>query len=335
MTETVHENCLFFLKFANRAFIKQGFNGFVLNHMYIAFSRREMLIIKPVSEIMSRLDCCLTPADTLLDAVKIMNEKKWNTIPVVNSAGKLIGVFTRSSLYSMIMSGLSVETTINDFIKKDRGTVLEDVDSALLDTVVTTSRIGTGIVVNKKGEPVGLLTKSAAVLNYVKKTELLKEQLEKVIDTSKLGALMTDAFNKIIFVNEKCTEIIGEPKDKILNHYIETFIPQVHMYDYEEKEVHFRIAFQSSNYMVRLSKYDAANGKQGLIAMFQDVSELEQLAEELETEKKWITLLQSVIENAYDGVVMINEKEEIIFISPSLVELFDLCLLYTSPSPRD
>ena len=122
------------------------------------------MIIKPVSEIMSRLDCCLTPADTMLDAVKIMNEKKWNTIPVVNSAGKLIGVFTRSSLYSMIMSGLSTETKINEFIKKDRGTVLEDVDSALLDTVVTTSRIGTAIVVNKKGEPVGLLTKSDAVL---------------------------------------------------------------------------------------------------------------------------------------------------------------------------
>ena len=58
--------------------------------------------------------------------------------------------------------------------------------------------------------------------------------------------------------------------------------------------------------------------------MFQNVSELEKLTAELESQKKWKTLLQSVIHNAYDGLVMINEQEEITFISPSLLELFEL-----------
>ena len=35
-------------------------------------------------------------------------------------------------------------------------------------------------------------------------------------------------------------------------------------------------------------------------------------------------MLKSVIHNAYDGLVMINEAEEITFISPSLTELFEL-----------
>ena len=64
--------------------------------------------------------------------------------------------------------------------------------------------------------------------------------------------------------------------------------------------------------------------KEGYIALFQNVSELEKLSAELESQKKWETLLKSVIDNAYDGLVMINEAEEITFISPSLTELFEL-----------
>ena len=280
-------------------------------------------MIKSVKEIMSKLEYCLTPTDTLFDAVEIMNHKKWNTIPVINSSGKLIGVFTRSSLYSMLLAEVPKQTPISDYIKKAVGTVLEDVDSELLRRFISNSPVGTGIVVNKKGEPVGLLTKTDAVLNYLKETHLLKEQIETALLTSKLGAIMTDEYNRIIYVNEKCSEIIGKKESELLHQYLQTIIPHVTIF-HDQKEAHFRMDFQSEHYMIRLSSYNTANGNQGMIALFQNVSELEHLAQELETEKKWKTILQSVINNAYDGLVMINEKEEIIFISPSLIELFEL-----------
>ena len=287
---------------------------------------------KTVKDIMSRLDCYLSPENTLLEAASLMNEKKWNTVPVVNSSGKLIGVFTRSSLYQMLLENAHNETAVSDYIRKDEGTVLEDVDAALLDQVIGSSRIGTGIVVNKSGEPVGLVTKTDAVMNYVAKTQLLKGQLEKVLHTSKLGAIMTDEYKQVIFINDKGLEILGRPEDEVMNMRIGTIIPHVNVFE-EEKEMHVRMCFQDQHYMVRLSRYDTATGKQGIIAMLQDVSELEQLAEELETEKKWKTLLQSVIHNAYDGLVMINEKEEITFISPSLIELFELSEKKTALAP--
>ena len=68
----------------------------------------------------------------------------------------------------MILSDVSKDTPISDYIKKAVGTVLEDVDSELLETMIAKSRVGTGIIINKSGKPVGLFTKANAVMNYVK-----------------------------------------------------------------------------------------------------------------------------------------------------------------------
>ena len=272
---------------------------------------------------MSPLEHCLSPTNTLRDAIEIMHNQKWNTVPVTNQSGKLIGVFTRSSMYQMILSNVSKDTPISDYIKKAVGTVLEDVNSESLEKMIARSRVGTGIIINKSGKPVGLFTKTNAVMNFVKETQILKSQLEKVMDTSNLGAIMTDENGTIIFANEKCAEMVGVAMSDILGEDVETFIPPVKTYG-NEREAHFPMVFHQQHFIVRLSKYSIEDIKEGYIALLQNVSELEKLTMELESQKKWKTLLQSVIHNAYDGLVMINENEEITFISPSLLELFNL-----------
>ncbi|MBD3107967.1 sigma 54-interacting transcriptional regulator [Bacillus sp. AGMB 02131] len=272
---------------------------------------------------MTPMEQCLFPHNTFLDAVEMMKDTKWNTIPVINSTGKLIGVYTRSSLHQMIMENVGHETPISDYIKKDVGTILEDVNTELLSTFIMKSRIGTGIVVNKQGEPIGLITKTDVVMNYVQETQFLKEKLEKVLFTSNLGAIMTDEDQNIIFANERIADYVGIQKNELLKHSLADIIPQIKTME-GDKEATFRMRFQSEHFIVRVSKYNISDDQQGFIILLQNVSELEHLTAELESEKKWKTILQSVINNAYDGLVMINEKEEIIFISPSLIELFDL-----------
>jgi len=269
------------------------------------------------------MEQCLTPNNSFFEAVEMMKNTKLNTIPVINSTGKLIGVFTRSSLYQMLMADLDKDTLISDYIRQDIGTILEDVNTDLLGSFIMKSRVGTGIVVNKQGEPIGLVTKTDAVMNYVQETQFLKEKLEKVLYTSNLGAIMTDENKMIIFVNERCAKMIGKAEADILQQNLDAIIPNCKEMN-SEKETTFRMRFQSEHFIVRLSKYNVSDDKQGYITLLQNVSELENLAQELETEKKWKTILQSVINNAYDGLVMINEKEEVIFISPSLIELFDI-----------
>jgi transcriptional regulator with PAS, ATPase and Fis domain len=163
---------------------------------------------------MTPVEKCLSPDHTLFEALQFMKDSKWNTVPVSNPANKeLLGVFTRSSLYQMLLADLQKNTPIKNYIIRDVGTMLEDTTIEELDKLLIDSKVGTGIVINHNREPVGLFTQTDAVMNYLNESKLLK---------------------------------------------------------------------------------------------------------------KWKTILQSVLHNAYDGLVMINEKEEISFISPSLIELFEL-----------
>nr|WP_263326457.1 sigma 54-interacting transcriptional regulator [Neobacillus sp. Marseille-Q6967] len=281
--------------------------------------------MKTVGEIMTRVESCLTPGNTLFEALLFMKNSKWNTVPVIDSitTKNLVGVFTRSSLYNMLLADLNKNTPILNYIIEDVGTILVDTPVEGLDQILLDSRVGTGIVINGRNEPVGLLTQNDALKNYLQESNLLKGQLETVLHTSNLGAMMTDEYHMIIFVNSRLVEMIGLNEKNILHQKIEHLLPNLKELG-DKKEIQFRVRFHSEHFIVRVSKYDMTNAKEGLIILLQNVSILENLAQELETVKKWRTILQSVIHNAYDGLVMVNEKQEIIFISPSLLELFDL-----------
>ncbi|MDR7075719.1 transcriptional regulator with PAS, ATPase and Fis domain [Neobacillus niacini] len=169
-----------------------------------------------VRNLMTPIQEYLQPNQTLHDAIFLMNKYRLNTLPVVDTSEKLIGVFTRSVLYQQLLLNKEMETAIGKFIKKDIGTISEDISVKELEKQIAVSEVGTGFVVDKTGKPIGVIDKADAVKSYLQKTQLLTEQL------------------------------------------------------------------------------------------------------------KWKSLLQTVIENSYDGFVMVNEKGNITFVSPSLIELFDL-----------
>ena len=101
---------------------------------------------------------------------------------------------------------------------------------------------------------------------------------------------MTDEKNRIIFVNEKCAEMIGIPYPSLINESLEMFIPQLEQFS-GEMEAHFPMVFHSEHYMVRLSRYDLESGRQGYISLFQNVSELENLTRELKFQTKYLALI--------------------------------------------
>ncbi|MBB6446597.1 sigma-54-dependent Fis family transcriptional regulator [Bacillus benzoevorans] len=272
---------------------------------------------------MTPVDKCLTSEHTLLETIVYMNEYKWNTLPVVNSANKLVGVFTRSILFQMLLSHESMDTPIGNYVKKDIGTISNHTTVEQLEEYIAVSEVGTGFVVNDEGVPIGLISKSAAVKSFLQKTRMLKEQLERILQNSNLGAFMADDAQRIIFINDNLEKMIGVPESTLLNKKVIDVFPDW-IIPVGVNEVHFQEKIGSQTFMIRLSKFNMTNGKQGLIALFQNISELENMAQELATIKTLKSLLQTVIDHSYDGLVMINAVGKITFTSPSLLELFEL-----------
>ncbi len=60
----------------------------------------------------------LSPEDTLENAVRALKQTKLNMLPVVNSAGELMGVFTRTNLYNALLNKASLTSIIEPWIVK-------------------------------------------------------------------------------------------------------------------------------------------------------------------------------------------------------------------------
>ena len=173
----------------------------------------------------------LHPDQTLHEAILLMNKYRLNTLPVVDSSKKLIGVFTRSILYHMLLTNKKMETRIGKFIKKAIGTISEDTSVENLEEQIAVSKVGTGFVVNTEGKPIGVIDKSDAVKSFLQKTQLLTEQLkwksllQTVIDNSYDGLVMVNESGNITFISPSFVELFDLNEKEVEDVPIDTIFP--------------------------------------------------------------------------------------------------------------
>ncbi|MBT2663524.1 sigma-54-dependent Fis family transcriptional regulator [Bacillus sp. ISL-45] len=269
-------------------------------------------------DIVTPVDCKVTEKTTLREALGIFKEMKWNLLPVTDAERNLQGVFTRSGLYQMILDGSPLEAPIQPYIKKQARSIRIDTPYREIERIVKTSKVGTGVVLDEQDKVIGLLTKTDMVVALLKSANTLKDQLETILQHSNIGVLMTDGRMKVVYANDAFAKISGRSVDSIMSSEIGEIFPGLLN---EDNSPHHYEKFKS---ILHISSYETVNNEEGKILLFQDISEFEKMAEELETVKKLKLTIETTLENAYDGILMTDEKNMITMVSPPLLELFSL-----------
>lgn len=269
-------------------------------------------------DIVTRVDCTVTEETTLREAIQLIRLKKWNVLPVTDAGEKLKGIFTRSGLYQMVLDGNPLDAPIKNYIKEEVQTIRIDTPYDQIEERVKTSKVGTGVVLDQEGRVVGLLTKTEMVMSLLKSANSLKEQLEKILKHSNIGVLMTDEKGRIIYTNEALLKISSRSEESILGQELQAVF---HGLPLDSGQHRYSERYKS---ILHITSYETVSHEQGKIILFQDVSELEELAEELQAVKKLKLTVETVLEHAYDGILMTDEQGKITMVSPPLLELFNL-----------
>lgn len=272
---------------------------------------------------MTPVDCAINEATPIRKAIEIMKQKKWNVIPVTDLDGKLIGIFTRSELFQMMLEEKALTEPIRNYIKKEVESIQFNTSYDEIKEIVQKSRVGTGVVVDEDERVIGLLTKTDMVMVLLRSSNMLKEQLETILESSHLGVLMTDGDKRLIYVNDQFSKMINKPKEELVNQFFHVMFPEVKVNSKESFYVS-KVAVGDQQTMLRLSFYRTVGQREGMIALFQEITELEQMAQELQTVKNLKQTLDTAIDHAYDGILMIDEKKKVTMASSSLLDLFNL-----------
>ncbi|MEH7482163.1 sigma 54-interacting transcriptional regulator [Neobacillus drentensis] len=215
--------------------------------------------MRQIKELITPVDCIVTENTTLVEAISLMNKKKWNLLPVSDVGRKLVGVFTRSSLFQMVLDENPLTTPIKKYIKAQVETLPINTPYEKIELIVKNSQVGTGVVIDDQEHVVGILTKTDMVISLLqtsqelKTVKTLKRTLETALDHAYDGIVMTDEKKNIQMVSPPLLELFNLQPEAVLYHPVSEVLPELQLdnvYQSETAEVSEFLEINGIKYIV-------------------------------------------------------------------------------------
>jgi len=163
-----------------------------------------------------------------------------------------------------------------------------------------------------------------------KKVSWIKEHVlneAAILNSIHNAVIAIDHKGRIVFYNATCERVIGVPEDKALGRLVSESIPYTGLMKVLQTGVaHIGRKFVSGNslFVVNRSPVIWEGNIIGAIGVLQDITELQSIAEELESVKELKGTLETIFESGNDGYMVINNDGVVTMINRALAELLGL-----------
>ncbi|MCK8825061.1 sigma-54-dependent Fis family transcriptional regulator [Fuchsiella alkaliacetigena] len=267
-----------------------------------------------VAEIMTKEPVTLTKEDSIKKASQIFYNQQIDGAPVVDEAGKLQGLFTKSHLMKAVIQGLNNQSPVEKLMTTELIKIEED--KSLEEAWQT--KVGRLPVVNERGELVGILTRTDLVEAFYKEAQEVVGKLKTVLDSSHNGIIAIDLEGKITTFNAAAEEMLGCSKEEVLGTQITELIPNTGLLEVlETGQAQFgeKISLNETTFLTNRSPIFKDEQLKGSMAIFQDISDLESISAELNVVKNLNKELDAIIESVSDGIYITDGNADTIRIN--------------------
>lgn len=265
--------------------------------------------------------------DSIGKAVKIFMELKIAIIPVLNGEGGLLSIFSRSSLYRAILDGATHKDIIDPYLIHEVISISDDIPDDQLANFVKMSHVGSVPVVNREGKVVGLLCKANMVMTLFRHSELLNVQLKAILDSMHNGVIAVDSHGIVTHLNIGASRILGLKADTSLNKPFQQLLPKLDLTPAlvkGEVKIGLRYRHRNVTMVVNITPLKIGGNIAGGIVIFQDLTDLEQAARELETVKALNKTFDTVLNIIHDGIIVVDETGKTTLVNQAMADFLTL-----------
>ncbi|MCL6612015.1 MAG: sigma 54-interacting transcriptional regulator [Peptococcaceae bacterium] len=268
-----------------------------------------------VSKVMTRTTASLTPDRPVIEAWRLMNEVRVKGIPVLDEDGGILGMITKNHLLSAGPEVIRNPVTVGEMMERDVAVLSEN--SPLVDAWALPGTVFP--VVNERNEITGVLDKNLVAPELINLAGALLQQGETILDSAHNGIIAIDRNGIITIFNSAAEKITRRPKTQALGrHLSEVIIPQglldVLKEGKSQRQYKFVINYSSGShtYLTNRSPIIENGEIVGAVAVFQDISDIEFISEELNTVKQLNNELECIIQSSYDGILITDSGGNLI-----------------------
>jgi PAS domain S-box-containing protein len=261
------------------------------------------------------------------DAVRIFKEfERMEAIPIIDETGCPLGIVTRAHLFESLVDGLSLETAVSDIIESNFRTVAMDF---LFEEILAEEQKQNYMVTDSNGKFIMLLLPDSLTNAYRKWIKLTHEEFNILINSAYNGIVAIDSEGIIKIFNESAEKITGISAANAIGKKASEVIPNTRLdkvLKSEKAELGQKQEIGHSKILTNRTPIIDDGKISGVIAVFQDLTELEKTIETLGEVKYDIDILETILDYAYEGITVIDKNEKIIYFNEANQEMIGIDL---------
>ncbi|MHB8156258.1 MAG: PAS domain S-box protein, partial [Desulfocucumaceae bacterium] len=253
-----------------------------------------------IKDFMRHKPSIITLQATLKEAAEIIVSSKIDGVPIVDDKGHMVGLITKTLVLREMLAGTGPETPVSQImITKVISTGPEEDVSRLI-----TVNVG-NLPVVQDGRVVGIVTLSDTIRAYFSSLITLREEMNTIIDSTHNGIFTVSEEGKVILINKAAEDFLGLRREDVVGQPVSKIFPQGQLLEVlETGKADFgrKIVYKDRVFISNQTPVVSNEKIIGAVAVFQDISELELISEELNYTKQMKEELDAIIESSFDGI---------------------------------
>ncbi|WP_050616190.1 sigma-54-dependent Fis family transcriptional regulator [Bacillus testis] len=257
--------------------------------------------------------------ETIFKAVHLFRQHHCDALPIIDENGKLCGIFTRSNIYNVLLSGFDLQRPVSDVMVSDVFALSynDEIDISLS----LGSPKGQVVIVDDDYRPIGMINKSTAFQTLLSQSNALASNLSSLVETMEDGVINVNEDGTIQVFNAAAAEMLEVEAKDMIGKSIDDLFPSLGIAGVlSDGQSIFgqRCTVGEHIFLVHCRMVDGPHGWFGAVAILQDMTKLELLTNELQSVQQLNTTLDTVLELAYDGIVVVNKEGNITMINSNM-----------------
>lgn len=268
-----------------------------------------------VKNIMTRTDASLTPEQSVTEAWELIQKLNVTGLPVLDENGNVIGQLTKDDIFNAGPEVLRRPTPVKSIMRTEVFILTEE--DPLVDAWSLSEQFFP--VVDRQGQLVGVLDKTKVGFALFQAANRMLTQVETILDSAHNGIIAIDSNGIVTIFNQAAEKITRRPKSQALGRHLSEVIIPLGLLDIlkngkSQKQHKFTIHYSSGSHTYLTNRSPIIENGQvvGAVGVFQDISEIEFISEELNSVKQLNNELQCIIESSYDGILIADREGTII-----------------------
>ncbi|MGM0852587.1 MAG: sigma 54-interacting transcriptional regulator [Bacillota bacterium] len=238
---------------------------------------------------------------------------------VYNIKDELVGCFTENDL----LTGMLKKKRALSEIHKTNFHFLKEMDE-LKNLAETDHEIWP--VINKNGQISGFLTKDQYLATFARFSQLEVSRWDAIFKSAHNGILSIDLEGKITSINPPAEKMAMTSKEKAIGKFLTDVVTPSGLLNVIRTGKGHTEKYRVGRRMYLTHRTPLYDGEilTGAVGVFQDISEIEFVSNELESVKQLLREQESVLENSTDGICITDGEGTIIKNNKSFCQLFNL-----------